>query len=84
MVGGFEGIISIEKIVAVVLCADHVPEARGGETVKRVHLILESHFIALNFFKVIHDPNVGLNLIIFFGDYGSFSLSGWFLLALLL
>jgi hypothetical protein len=84
LIGGFERIISIEKIVAVVLYADHVPEASGGETVEWIHFILEPNLIALNFFQVINDPNIGLDLVIFFRDNGSFSLSGWFFHALLL
>lgn len=76
MIGRFQWIIAIEKIVTIVLSTNHIPKAWSRQTVEWIHFVLKSNLIALNFFQVIYDPNIGLDLIIFFGKKCPFFLSG--------
>ncbi len=72
LIGCLERIISCEKVVAVVLSTYHVPKTRCCKTVIWVHLVLETCLITVNFFQIIYDFYVRLDLIFLFGCVCSF------------
>lgn len=72
MVGCFVWIIFIKKVIAVILCAYHIPKASCRKTVIRIHFILKTSLITIHFFQKIYYSYITLNCILLFGCSNTF------------
>ena len=84
MVGCLVRIIFIEKVIAVILCAYHIPKASCCKTVIRIHFILKTSLITIHFFQKIYYPYITFNCVLFFDRRNTFFRFHWLIFNLLL